>query len=151
MSEYIADNLQGKTVETHVRLGLPEALKSRPPGWEKMRPFYVSTLLEADLIYQEDGEVWILEFGVWRPQTKLGQLQVYKTLLADTPGYLDTPPEKIRLKIVVGRDEATVRQVAEALNVDVEVYQPDWLRQALISRMGRQAIRPVKISGPGAP
>lgn len=145
MSDYIAENLQGIRVDVHVRLGLPEALRSRPPGWEQMRPFYVSTLLEADLIYREGPDVWILEFGVWRPQMKLGQLQVYKTLLADTPGYLDTPDERIKLKIVVGRQEATFRQVAEALGVAVEVYQPDWLRQALIERMGAQAVRPVRL------
>lgn len=146
MSEYIADNLQGIRVDVHVRLGLPQALRSRPPGWEKMRPFYVSTLLEADLIYREGEDVWILEFGVWRPQMKLGQLQVYKTLLADTPGYLDTPQERIKLKIVVGRQEEAVAHVAEALDVEVEVYQPDWLREALIERMGAQAVRPVKLS-----
>lgn len=145
LSEYCTEKLAGIPHDTHLRLGLPRGITRSEPGWEHKRRFYMSTLPEADLVYRLEGTTWILEFGVWRPQTKIGQLLTYKVLLPDTPGYLDTPPEEIRLKIVVGRMENMVKVIATQVGVDVEVFERPWLTEALASRSGGRLARGVRL------
>jgi hypothetical protein len=144
LSEYVADELPGTPTDVHLRLGLPTHLQGRPPGWELERPYYLMTLQEADLVYREGDVVHLCEFAVWRPQTKLGQLLVYRILLPDTPGYLDTPLENIAPRIVVGRDEPTVKAVAQAVDVDVEVWRRPWLDQAIADRTGYKPAQGIK-------
>jgi hypothetical protein len=139
LSEYVAENLQGVETVTHLRVGAPPGLDPSSPGYEMERRFYLPALPEADLVYREGSTVWILEFGVWRPQTKLGQLQLYGQLLPETPGYLDVTPDQIRLRIVVGREEPMVSRVAGLQGVDVEVWIKPWLLEILAERTGTQS------------
>ena len=145
LSEYVAMRLRGIPCDVHLRLGMPTHLKNRPPGWEHERPFYLTTLQEADLVYRVGDVVHLCEFGVWRPQTKLGQLLVYWTLLPDTPGYLDTPMAMIRPRLVVGRDEPAVEAVADATGITVEVWKRPWLDDVIAERTGRRKARGIKI------
>jgi len=97
----------------------------------------MATLPEADLVYRDNGLVWILEFAVWRPQVKMGQLLVYKQLLPKTPGYWNTPEDRIRLKLVLGRREPVVENVAKAAGIEIEIYQPEWLKKEIARRTGK--------------
>ena len=146
LSEYVQAHLKGIPHDVHLRLGIPSHLEARPPGWELERRMFLSTLQEADLVYQEDGLTWILEFGVWRPQTKVGQLLVYRTLIQDTPGYLDVDDDDVRLKIVVGRQERAVEQVAAATGILVEVFERPWLTRILTSRAGGKKAQGIRLS-----
>ncbi len=145
LGEYVAEELPGIPTDVHLRLGMPTQLKGRPPGWELERPYYLMTLQEADLVYREGELAHLVEFGVSRPQTNLGQLLVYRTLLPDTPGYLDTPLEQIRPRIVVGRDEPTVKAVADAVDVDVEVWRRPWLDQVIADRTGYKPAQGIRL------
>ena len=145
LSEYVAEELPGTPTDVHLRLGMPTQLKGRPPGWELERPYYLMTLQEADLVYRVGDVVHLCEFGVWRPQTKLGQLLVYRTLLPDTPGYLDTPLEAIRPRLVVGRHEPAVTAVADATGVDVEVWRRPRLDQVIAQRTGYKPAQGIRI------
>ncbi|TSA39924.1 hypothetical protein D4R30_00360 [archaeon] len=145
LSEYVTEELAGLPTNVHLRLGLPTQLKGRPPGWELERPYYLMTLQEADLVYRRDDVVHLCEFAVWRPQTKLGQLLVYRILLPDTPGYLDTPMENIVPRIVVGREEPAVRAVAQASGVDVEVWRRPWLDRVIADRTGYKPAQGIRI------
>jgi len=137
MSEYIAEHLADKEVAVHLRLGMPVGVSVMQPNWEWRRRLFMATLPEADLVYRDNGLVWILEFAVWRPQVKMGQLLVYKQLLPKTPGYWNTPEDRIRLKLVLGRREPVVENVAKAAGIEIEIYQPEWLKKEIARRTGK--------------
>ena len=136
MSEYIEEKLANVETVTHLRVGAPPGLTPGEPGYEEARRFFMAALPEADLVYRDGELVHVLEFGIWRPQTKLGQLQLYGQLLNETPGYLDVAPEDIRLRIIVGREEPMVSRMAPIQGIEVEVFIRPWLEEILASKTG---------------
>lgn len=138
LSEYIAENLADVETVTHLRVGAPPGLTPGAPGYEEERRFFIAALPEADLVYRRGKAVFILEFGIWRPQTKLGQLQLYSQLLNETPGYLDVALEDIQLRIVTGREEPMVERMAAIQGIEVEVFPRPWLEDLLASKTGSQ-------------
>lgn len=138
MSEYVSMHLSEVETVTHLRVGAPPGMTPGAPGYEAERRFFMAALPEADLVYREGPITWILEFGVWRPQTKLGQLQLYGVLLNETPGFLDIDPELIKLKIVVGREEPMVDRMAAIQGIETEVFTRTWLEDILAKKGAAQ-------------
>lgn len=138
LSEYIQERLQNVETVTHLRVGAPPGLTPGSPGYEEERRFFMAALPEADLVYRDGPVTWILEFGVWRPQAKVGQLQLYAQLLNETPGFLDVNQEDIRLRIVVGREEPMVERTAALQGIEVEVFTRPWLEDILAKKTGSQ-------------
>ncbi len=138
MAEWAAANLAPGTYSTHVRLGQP---RGTPPGTfatAEERALKLLTLPEADLVVRTATGAEIVEFVVWRPQETVGQLLYYLTQLSTTPGWEDVGPAEIELKIVTGLEDSAFRGLAEALDIELEVFRPAWLEKALADRRGRR-------------
>ena len=136
LAEWAAQLVPG-TWATHVRLGRVRAPHLGRELTAQELALLRITLPEADLVARlEDRGVEIVEFIVWRPQETLGQLLYYGGLIPSTPGYEDVLPDRIRLRIVTGLEDATFRGFAEAMGITFEVYRPAWLEEALARRRG---------------
>jgi len=136
MSEYVSEKLANRKVWTHLRVGMPPGVSRGSPNWEYERQLKLPRLMEADVVYWEGDSVVLAEFKVRRFQEAVGKLQQYKILLPNTPDFFDLPPSKIRLKIVFGRPDSMAEDLAKSLGIEVEHYEPNWLRQAIIARAG---------------
>jgi len=136
MSEWVSEKLPGRKVWTHLRLGMPPGVKRGDPNWEWERRVKMSRLMEADVVYRQGQDVVLAEFKVRRFQEAVGKLQQYKLLLPETPEFFDTPRDRIRLKIVFGRPDPMAEELAKTLGIEVEHYEPDWLKEAIIARAG---------------
>ena len=136
MSEYVSEKLRGRKNWTHLRVGMPPGVKRGAPNWEYERQIKLPRLMEADVVYWEGLDVMLVEFKVRRFQEAIGKLQQYKILLPDTPDFFDVDPDRIRLKIVFGRPDIMAENLARSLGIEVEHYEPEWLKQAIIARSG---------------
>ena len=137
MAEYAAERLTPGTWRTHVRLGaVPTSIAGRELT-ELERGALRVTHPEADLVQRgpDPGVATIVEFTVWNPVAKVGQLLFYGHQLPLTPGYEDVT--EVHLRIVTGLGEPRLRELAAAMGIDVETFQPAWLLQKLASRRGR--------------
>ena len=137
MAEWAFKNVPPGTGVTHVRLGQP---RGTPPGElvsAEERALKLMTLPEADLVVRDRGDVWVIEFIVWRPQETIGQLLYYLTLVHSTPGYEDVDADRIHGMVVSGLEDDRVSRLATSLGIGFEVYRPPWLEEALAARRGK--------------
>lgn len=134
MSEYVRYRLRGIRTHVHLRLGMPPGVTVGGPNWEWERKVKMPRLPEADLVYQEGADTWILEFKISRFQAAAGMLLYYRQELTKTPGFTDVTPDRIRLKIVFGRRDPMAEEFVKTLGIEVEHYQPDWLKDAILAR-----------------
>ena len=136
MAEYLDQHYRKARVTTHVRLGWPPNVKGRDAAAVRERSFLVAVLLEADAIVRVGDRVRILEFTVWRPTAKVAQLLRYKMELPGTPGYEDVDVDHVDLVLITGLEDPGVRTFAEPYGIQVDVFSPRWLMEALAKRRG---------------
>ena len=136
MSEYIAKNLRGRVVYTHVRLGMPPGLRIGDPNWEYERRIKLPRLLEADCIVRYDDVLQVIEFKVRRFQEAVGKLLQYAILIPQTPEFEGWPLENIQLVIVFGRPDPVAEDLAHRLYIDVEQFEPPWLKALIAQKSG---------------
>ncbi len=113
LGEYAARFLAFKKYAVHVRLGWPKGVDRTAPDAGLTRRYLLSTLPEADLVARDAGRATIYEFTIWRPQAKISQLQLYRKLLPDTPGYEDLDVVHVDMRLVTGQGLEELTSVAE--------------------------------------
>jgi len=137
LSKYVMANLQNRESYAHLRVGQPKGFTYEQPAPQNVRQLYLSTLPEADLVVRDPSSATIYEFGIWRPQTKLGQLLVYKELLRLTPGFRDLKEESIRMVLVQPQEDPVIEAIAKKYQVGYEVFpDPDVLYKIAARRGG---------------
>ncbi len=136
LGEYVSRFLGGKKVATHVRLGWPRGVDRTAPDAYVMRQMFLSTLVEADLVVRQDPGAVVYEFTVYRPQNKIAQLQLYRKLLPDTPGYEDLTIDRVGMKLVTGLPLESLESIATDAGIAIETYAPAWLLAKVAERRG---------------
>jgi len=134
LAEYVREKLRGKQTWVHLRLGMPPGVKIGDPNWEWERRIKMPRLPEVDLLYQDGEDLWLVEFKISRFQAAAGQLLMYKRRLLETPGFTRVNPDRVRAKIVFGRRDPMAEEDVKALGIEVEHYEPEWLREAILAR-----------------
>ena len=136
LSHYIAAKLQYTDTYTHLRLGQPKGYTKENPAPRDVRQLMLSTLPEADLVVRTSTGVTIYEFGIWRPQTKLGQLLVYQELLTMTPEFFDVDANTIQLVLVQPLEDPQIEKIAQRFGVSYQVFPDPEVLQKIADRRG---------------
>lgn len=134
LAQYVKEKLRGKRTWVHLRLGMPPGIRIGDPNWQWERRIKMPRLPEVDLVYEEGGIFYLVEFKISRFQAAAGQLLQYKQLLPQTPGFIGLTDEEIWPKIVFGRRDPMAEQFVRSLGIEVEHYEPNWLREAILAR-----------------
>jgi len=136
LSKYIAARLRYTDTYTHLRLGQPRGYTLEKPAPDDIRQLMLSTLPEADLVVRTPGGVTIYEFGIWRPQAKLGQLLVYAELLRATPGFMNVKDTDIHLVLVQPQEDPEIERIAAKYEVGYDVFPDPEVLQKIADRRG---------------
>jgi len=137
LSRYIALNLAGAETYVHLRVGQPKGYTKEKPAPPDVRQLYLSTLPEADLVVRGPTSADVYEFGIWRPQAKLGQLLVYGELLQSTPGFEALRDTEIALYLVQPQEDPQLEEIAQRFDVGYIVFpDPDVLAKIAERRGG---------------
>jgi hypothetical protein len=136
LSRYVATRLRYTETYTHLRLGQPKGYTLANPAPDNIRQLMLSTLPEADLVVRTPAGVTIYEFGIWRPQAKLGQLLVYAELLRATPGFMNVKQEDIHLTLVQPQEDPEIERIAATYQVSYDVYPDPEVLQKIADRRG---------------
>jgi len=136
LSRYVAANLQGMDTFVHLRVGQPRGYTLESPAPPDVRQLYLSTLPEADLVVRGPTSAQIYEFGIWRPQAKLGQLLVYGELLLSTPGFEHLSDVDVTLYLVQPQADPQLDEIANRFNVGYIVFPDPEVLQKIAERRG---------------
>jgi hypothetical protein len=136
LSRYIAANLEGLDTYVHLRLGQPRGYTLEKPAPPAVRQLFLSTLPEADLVVKGPTSARIYEFGIWRPQAKLGQLLVYGELLRSTPGFESLQDTDISLYLVQPQEDPQIEEIAHRFDVGYITFPDEDVLQKIAERRG---------------
>lgn len=97
------------------RMGLSRAIAvSRP--WR----------LEADCVVTLPGRVIVAEAKIFRPRDGVGDLLVYKPLIARTPELAEYADRPVDLVLVIPWVTRVVEEMAEASGIRIDLFSPAW-------------------------
>ena len=137
MAHYIQDRgISRLDHVTHLRVGQhPGYSKSNPEPLDQRNQRLVS-LDEADLVVRNKTSATIYEFAVWRPTTKISQIEGYRLQLVETPGYMHLKLEDVDLQIVSALEDNVIKRLAEQKGIRFEVFPDPEVLEILASRRG---------------
>jgi len=137
LARYVGDRLKGIHTFVHLRLGQPRGFSRDNPATRETRALYLSTLPEADLVTRTLDTATIYEFTIWKPSAKLGQLQLYRDLLPETPGFEDIDAAAVKMVLVTGQNDGNITRSANTLGITVEYYLPPDIAAKVAARRGK--------------
>lgn len=98
---------------------------------------FKSLMRFPDAIVIEKGQVHIIEAKIVPDFGAIGQLEGYNKLFDSTPEFTDFHTTTRNLILLVGQDDVQVRAQAEEKGIEFVVFEPLWVKQAIIDRAGR--------------
>lgn len=127
MSQYLVEKYPDQRHATRVPVG-PElsplsAGLGTTAGLRASRPWRP----EVDAIVYLPGELLIIEAKVHEYLYGLAKLPLYKLLIPETPELQPFWSLPIRMLLLVPRAAPWVQHLVDAMGVEVELYEPDWM------------------------
>jgi len=128
ISEYVATKFPDKRVSLSPPVG-PE-IQGLPPSMAQTSRLQVSRPWrpEADAIVWLDGTLLLIEAKVAEYISGLAKLPLYKALIPLTPELATWHDWPIRMRLVVPRARPWIQAAADAVQVEIDLFEPPWLR-----------------------
>jgi hypothetical protein len=128
IGEYIATRFAGKRVALAQPLGpevviLPQSL-TQGQRLRVSRPWRP----EVDALVWLDGVLLLIEAKVAEYVNGLAKLPLYRSLVPATPELEQWRDWEVRMRLVVPRARPWVNVMADAAGVEVDIFEPDWMR-----------------------
>ena len=127
--EYILMRWPGREFSTRVRLGPPPEIEVEGFTPEQVAGAFKPTHPMADGVVYDPPDLWLIEAKVDNESQALGQLALYRRLAERTPGLLRSGAERIRPLLLMARRIPDVISLAAEMNVEVDFFTPEWLRE----------------------
>jgi hypothetical protein len=90
------------------------------------------SLPEVDAVVADGEDVYLVEAKLFKIWENIGKMLIYKTLLPQTPGWENVDVQKLKLVMVVGQVTPDQLQLAQAHNIQVDVFLTDRAREILL-------------------
>lgn len=129
IGEYVALKFPGQRVAMGVPLG-PE-IDTGPTRITASMRLKVSRPWrpEVDALVWRDGVLLLIEAKVSEYLVGLAKLPLYRALVPTTPELAEWRDWEVRLRLVVPRARPWVDVMAEAAGVEVDLFEPEWMRE----------------------
>lgn len=138
LAEWLAKTQRGKRWMTRVRLGSPTPSVPRPDMSPEERAMIGAWRRWADALILEDDKVTIVEAAIRPGPGKIGQLELYKLLLPQTPELRAWWGAKIELLLLYAIEDPATVHLARAKGIRCIEYKPLWLPEYLDLLMPRE-------------
>ena len=100
-------------------------------GYQKALGFTRPSRYEVDGMVILPNYLLLIEAKVFQIIPGLAKLPLYKSLVPVTPELKQYLPREVLMELVVGWTNANLETMARSAGVTVQVYCPDWLKQAV--------------------
>ncbi len=84
---------------------------------------------EVDALVWRDGVLLLIEAKVSEYLNGLAKLPLYRSLIPTTPELAEWADWEVRLRLVVPRAKPWVDAMALAAGVEVDLFEPEWMRE----------------------
>ena len=129
LGEYVAEKFPGRRVALGLPLG-PEIEHGELKLTASMRLRISKPWRpEVDALVWMDHWLLLIEAKVAEYVTGLAKLPLYKSLMRSTPELAQWSGWEVRMRLVVPRARAWVELMAVEAGVEIDVYEPAWMRE----------------------
>lgn len=123
---------------TRVRLGAPRPAVARPDMTDEERAMVGAWRRWADAIILEDDKLTLIEAAIRPNPGKIGQLELYKLLLPQTPELAPWRGAKIEMVLLYAIEDPATVHLARSKGIRCIEYKPTWLPNYLSLLMPRE-------------
>lgn len=138
LTEWLVQTQKGKRWITRVRLGAPKPAIPRPDMTVEERAMVGAWRRWADALILEEEKVTIVEAAIRPNPGKIGQLELYKLLLPQTPELRAWRAAKIEMLLLYAIEDPATVYLAREKGIRCVEYKPTWLPQYLALLMPRE-------------
>lgn len=103
------------------------------PNVEMARAYKV-TQRWADAVFVDDDTIHIVEAKMYPDASAFGQLELYATLIRDTPEFSAYTNLPVKLIFLTTKKDNPLFEMATQKGIAYEIYNPEWVEEYLKKR-----------------